>query len=66
MVVKTANVVANNGISFTVTLSSPVPVRDEMTAAQFDQMMATGMAQAMAGDAVDADKVFDELERRLG
>lgn len=39
-----------------------IPARDEMTTAQFDQMMATGLQQAKADDSLDADDVFDELE----
>ncbi|XCP86589.1 type II toxin-antitoxin system RelB/DinJ family antitoxin [Roseburia hominis] len=59
-------IIVHNGIPFSVTLPSAVPVRDEMTTAQFNQMMATGLEQAKAGDSFDADEVFDELERRLG
>ena len=43
-------------------IPSSVPARDEMTTAQFDQMMATGLKQAKADDSLDADDVFDELE----
>ncbi len=43
-------------------ITSSVPVRDEMTTTQFDQMMATGLQQAKADDSLDADDVFDELE----
>ena len=39
-----------------------IPARDEMTTAQFDQMMATGLQQAKADDSLDVDDVFDELE----
>ncbi len=43
-------------------ITSSVTARDEMTTAQFDQMMATGLQQAKADDSLDADDVFDELE----
>ncbi len=43
-------------------IPSSIPARDEMTTAQFDQMMATGLQQAKADDSLDADDVFDELE----
>ena len=43
-------------------IPSSVPARDEMTTAQFDQMMATGLQQAKADDSLDVDDVFDELK----
>ena len=55
-------VIREHGIPFSLTLSSSVPARDEMTTAQFDQMMATDLQQAKADDSLDADDVFDELE----
>ena len=51
-------IIAHNGIPFSLTL----PARDEMTAAQFDQMMATGLQQAKEDDSFDVDEVFIELE----
>ena len=58
-------IIAHKGIPFSVTLPGAVPVRDEMTAAQFDQMMATGLKQAKQDDSFEVDEVFDELERRI-
>ena len=43
-------------------IPSSIPARDEMTTAQFDRMMVTGLQQAKADDSLDADDVFDELE----
>ena len=40
----------------------PLPVLEPITAAEFDQMMTTGLAQAKADDSFDADEVFSELE----
>ena len=40
----------------------PLPDREAMTAAEFDQMMTAGLAQAKADDSFDADEVFSELE----
>lgn len=56
-------IIAHNGIPFSVTLPATVPARDEMTKVQFDQMMATGLKQAKEGDFFNVDEVFDELER---
>ena len=36
-----------------------------MSVAEFDQMMATGLAQAKADDSFDTDEVFEELEAGL-
>ena len=56
-------IIAHNGIPFPVTLPTDVPVRDELTTAQFNQMMATGLEQAREDDSFDVDEVFEELER---
>lgn len=56
-------IIAHNGIPFSVTLPAMVPARDEMTTAQFNQMMATGLRQAKEDDSFDLDEVFDELEQ---
>ena len=54
--------IAHNGIPFSLTLPATVPARDEMTTAQFDQMMAAGLKQAKEDDSFDVDEVFAELE----
>jgi addiction module RelB/DinJ family antitoxin len=59
-------IIAHNGIPFSVTLPTYVLARDEMTNVQFDKMMSIGLEQAKAGNSFDADEVFDEIERRLG
>ena len=56
--------IREHGIPFSLTLSSAVLSRDEMTTAKFNQMMATGLQQAKNDDSFDADDVFDELEQR--
>lgn len=56
-------IIAHNGIPFSLTLPDTVPARDEMTTAQFNQMMAAGLRQAKEDDSVDVDEVFDELEQ---
>jgi len=55
-------IIAHNGIPFSLTLPTTVPARDEMTTTQFDRMMATGLQQAKEDDSFDADEVFGELE----
>lgn len=55
-------IIAHNGIPFSVTLPVTIPARDEMTIEQFDEMMAEGLKQAKADDSFDVDEVFSELE----
>lgn len=52
MAVKTAN-------------PTDVPARDELTTAQFNHMMSTGLKQAKENDFLDVGEVFEELERGI-
>ena len=54
-------IIMHNGIPFPLTIPGDVPVRDQMTDAQFNNMMATGLEQAKDDDAFDVDEVFDGL-----
>ncbi|HBE10369.1 MAG TPA: type II toxin-antitoxin system antitoxin, RelB/DinJ family [Lachnospiraceae bacterium] len=54
-------IIAHNGIPFSVTLPVTIPARDEMTMEQFDEMMEEGLKQAKADDSFDVDEVFSEL-----
>lgn len=56
-------IIAHNGIPFLVTLPTDIPVRNELTTEQFNQMMSTGLRQAKEEDSFDVDEVFEELER---
>lgn len=56
-------IIAHNGIPFSLTLPTSVPARDELTEIKFNQMIATGLKQAKEDDSFDADEVFEELER---
>ena len=59
-------IIMHGGIPFALTIPEPrLPMRDQMSAAEFDQMMATGLAQAKADDSFDVDEVFGELEAGL-
>ena len=56
-------IIMHGGIPFALTVPEPrLPMRDQMTATEFDQMMAAGLAQAKADDSLDVDEVFRELE----
>lgn len=39
--------------------------RDEMTDEEFDARMATGLAEAMAGESEPVDKVFAEIRKEI-
>ena len=58
-------IIAHNGIPFSLTLPISVPARDEMTRAEFDRMMETGLKQAKADDSFDVEEVFSELEKSV-
>ena len=59
-------IIIHGGIPFPLTITEPrFPARDTMTVAEFDRMMAAGLAQAKADESFDVDEVFDELEAGL-
>lgn len=59
-------IIFHGGIPFALTVpESKLPAYDEVSVAEFDQMMATGLAQAKADDSFDTDEVFEELEAGL-
>lgn len=59
-------IIFHGGIPFALTVpESKLPAYDEMSVAEFDQMMATGLAQAKADDSFDTDEAFEELEAGL-
>ena len=58
-------IIAHKGIPFALTLKNDIPVREEMSREQFDDMMATGLEQAKQDEAYDVDEVFDDLEKDL-
>ncbi|MCD7763090.1 MAG: type II toxin-antitoxin system RelB/DinJ family antitoxin [Lachnospiraceae bacterium] len=58
-------IILRRGIPYTLTLSvEPKPV-SEMSKAEYDLMMKTGLEQAKNGESLDADEVFDELLREI-
>ncbi len=58
-------IIAHNGIPFSVTLPAAVPARDEMTKAEFNRMMAKGLQQAKDDDSFNVDEVFKDLETNV-
>ena len=58
-------VIATNGVPFELKTSKALVTRETMTDAQFDSMMKTGLAQAVADDSSLAKDVFEELRKRV-
>lgn len=58
-------IIAHNGIPFSLTLSQTIPARKEMTTTEFNQLMAAGLRQAKEDDSFDVDEVFSELEQEV-
>ena len=59
-------IIMHGGIPFPLTIpESRLPAYDDMSVAEFNQMMATGLAQAKADDSYDLSDVFEELEAGL-
>lgn len=56
-------IIIHGGIPFPLTVSqSKVPAYDEMTQSEFNQMLATSIAQIKRGETVGMNEVFDEIE----
>ena len=57
--------VLQKGIPFPVSLPGSIRTRDTMSDADFNAMMATGLKQAQAGDAMPLDAAFDDILARI-
>ena len=56
-------IIIHGGIPFDLTVSqTKVPVYDEMTQSEFNQMLAKGIEQIKRGETVSMDEVFGEIE----
>lgn len=58
-------IIYRNGIPFSLVLPSVLVARDEMTDAEFNAMMQTGLNAAKADHSRDASEVFADLRRGL-
>ena len=60
-------IIIHGGIPFPLTISqSKVPSYDEMTQSEFNQMLATSIAQIKKGETLSMDDVFGEIEADWG
>lgn len=56
-------IIIHGGIPFSLTVPRQgILSMEEMTTSEFNQMMATGLAQAKADDSFDIEEVFGEFE----
>lgn len=58
-------IIMNNGLPFEVTIPRHPLVREEMSEAQFNQMMQRGYEEAKADNARPLQDVFSDLERGI-
>ena len=58
-------VILRRGIPFDVSIPADLQTRDTMSDMEFDAMMATGIAQAKAGDSVPYEDAFETLLKGL-
>ena len=58
-------VIANNGVPFSVSIPRPITTRDEMTDTQFDSIMERGLMQAKSDDSRLEKDVFADLRKKV-
>lgn len=58
-------VIANNGVPFSVSIPRTITTRDEMTDTQFDSIMERGLMQAKSDDSRLAKEVFADLRKKV-
>ena len=58
-------VIANNGVPFSVSLPRTITTRDELTDSQFDSIMERGLMQAKSDDSRSAKDVFADLRKKV-
>lgn len=58
-------VIANNGVPFSVSIPRTITTRDEMTDTQFDSIMERGLMQAKSDDSRLAKDVFADLRKKV-
>ena len=58
-------VIANNGVPFSVSIPRTITTRDEMTDTQFDSIMERGLMQAKSDDSRLEKDVFADLKKKV-
>lgn len=57
-------VIMHDGIPFSLEIPK-MKTRDQMTDAEFEAMMSTGLAQAKAGESYSVDEAFEKLRMSI-
>lgn len=58
-------IIRTKSIPFSLSLNSSLPVRSQMTDAEFNAMMTESITQAKAGRGEEMETVFERLEKTL-
>ncbi len=58
-------VIMHDGIPFSLDIPHKLKTRDQMTDAEFNTMMATGLVQAKTGESYSVDEAFKNLQMEI-
>lgn len=58
-------IIMNNGLPFSLSIPPHLPSREQMSSAEFDEMMAKGLEQAKNGQGKSLDEAFQILEASI-
>ena len=58
-------VIMHDGVPFSLEIPQKITTRDSITEAEFNKMMATGLAQAKADDSLTIDEAFSNLRMEI-
>ena len=58
-------VIAHNGVPFSLNMPKTIQSRDTMTDAQFDSIMRRGLEQAKANNSISVDDAFELLRSEI-
>ena len=58
-------VIMHDGVPFSLEIPQKIATRDSINEAEFNKMMATGLAQAKADDSLTIDEVFSNLRMEI-
>ncbi len=58
-------VIAHNGVPFSLNMPKTIPSREAMTESQFDSIMMTGLEQAKANNSISVDDAFELLRAEI-
>ncbi len=59
-------VIMHDGVPFSLEIPKKIETRDSINEAEFNKIMATGLAQAKADDSLTIDEAFSNLRMEIG